>query len=106
MAVKLILFNNGLQILGDVENKDEKGNSVIVSKPVQLVMSPSEDPSKKGQVNLGFAPFLQYAEEWKTGVSFVVTDILTVVTPLAELVNGYNTTYGTGLILPPGIVGA
>lgn len=103
MAVKIVMFNNGLQIIGDVVNKDGNANAVIVSKPVQLVFAPSEDPSKKGSASLGFAPFLQYTEEWKTGVSFVVTDILTVGTPLTELVNGYNQTFGSGLILPGGI---
>lgn len=103
MAVKILMFNNGLQVIGDVVNKDTTGNAVIVTKPVQLVFSASEDPSKRGQANLGFAPFLQYAEEWKTGVSFMVSDILTVVTPAVELVNGYNQTFGSGLVLPGGI---
>lgn len=103
MAVKILMFNNGLQIIGDVTNKDTTGNAVIVTKPVQLVFAPSEDPSKKGSSSLGFAPFLQYAEEWKTGVSFMVADILTVATPMVELLNGYNQTFGSGLVLPGGI---
>jgi hypothetical protein len=103
MAVKLLMFNNGLQIVGTLEKKDEDGKSVVISKPVQLVMIPNEDPSKKGQVNMAFAPFLQYAAEWEKGISFMVADILTVVTPLRDLENNYNTTFGTGLLLPPGV---
>lgn len=103
MAVKLIMFNNGLQIIGTLEKKDEDGKSVVISKPVQLVMMPSEDPAKKGQVNMAFAPFLQYATEWESGISFMVNDILTVVTPLRDLENNYGTTFGSGLLLPPGI---
>ena len=104
MAVKLIMFNNGLQVLGTFEKKDEDGKSVVLSKPVQLVMVPTQDQTAKpGQVNMAFAPFLQYTEEWDKGMSFMVADILTVVTPARDLENNYNTTFGSGLMLPPGI---
>lgn len=104
MAVKLIMFNNGLQILGTLEKKDEDGKSVVISKPVQLVMVPNQDPAgKPGQVSMAFAPFLQYTEEWEKGVSFMVADMLTVATPARELENNYNTNFGSGLLLPPGI---
>lgn len=103
MAVKLLMFNNGLQILGTLEKKDEDGKSVVISKPVQLVMIPNEDPAKKGQVNMAFAPFLQYTTEWENGISFMVSDILTVATPLRDLENNYGTTFGSGLLLPPGV---
>ena len=104
MSVKLVMFNSGLQILGNFENKGDDGKSVTISKPVQLVMMPSQDPAaKQWQVNMAFAPFLQYTEEWEKGVTFMVADMLTVVTPARELENNYNTTFGTGLLLPPGV---
>jgi hypothetical protein len=106
MSVRLLVFNNGLQIVGDFKSKDESGNAVIITKPVQLIFMPNEEPNAKGKMGIAFAPFLQYTEDWKTGVSFVVTDILTVTTPIAELVNNYNTTFGSGLVLPPGVLGA
>lgn len=103
--VKLVVFNNGLQVIGVYETKNEKTGSITISKPVQLVMMPqaSTPTSKDGQVGMAFAPFLQYTEEWKTGLTFVVTDILTVATPLRDLVNSYNQTFGSGLVLPPGV---
>ena len=106
MSVKLVMFNNGLQLLGTLEYKDEEKKAIVLSKPVQLVMMPNQDPTgKPGQVNMAFAPFLQYTEEWTTGVTFVVGDILTVATPLSELFNSYNESFGTGLIVPPGVRG-
>lgn len=106
MSVKLILFNNGLQIIGDVTDKDEEKKAVIVTKPVQLMLMPNQDPSApKGQVGMAFAPFLQYTTEWETGVSFVVGDILTVVSPMTDLLNSYNASFGSGLVLPPGVRG-
>jgi hypothetical protein len=104
MSVKLVVFNNGLQIMGDLVDKDEEKKAVLISKPVQLIMVPNQDPAaSKGQVGMAFAPFLQYTEEWERGVSFVVGDILTVGTPQIELLNSYNTTFGSGLLLPPGV---
>ena len=102
MSVKLIMFNNGLQVIGEYERKVESEGVAVIKKPVQLVMMP-KDAVQPGQVGMAFAPFLQYATEWETGVSFLVTDMLTVVTPVTELLNSYNTTFGSGLVLPPGI---
>lgn len=106
MSVKLVIFNNGLQVIGDVVDKDEEKKAVVITRPVQLVMMPNQNQdAKPGQVGMAFAPFLQYTTEWETGVSFVVGDILTVVTPLAELLNSYSTSFGSGLIVPPGVRG-
>jgi hypothetical protein len=107
MSVKLVVFNNGLQIIGKFVGKDEELKTVAISKPVQLVMMPNQNAdAKPGQVGMAFAPFLQYTEEWESGVSFSVGDILTVAAPLRELENSYNTSFGSGLLLPPGVVGA
>jgi len=93
-----------LQVLGSFESKDETKGVIIISKPVQLIIMPNSDPSgKPGQVGMAFAPFLQYTDEWKDGVKFVVSDVLTVVTPIRELVNSYNQTFGSGIVLPPGV---
>jgi len=103
MSVKLIVFNNGLQIVGDVVGKDVEAGKVVVEKPVQVIMAPSKDRGGNDSATLGFAPFLQYSVQWKTGIPFTVADILTVVDPLNELVSSYNSTFGSGIILPPGI---
>jgi hypothetical protein len=100
--VKLVSFNNGLQVLGTYEKKDEEGKAVLLSKPVQLVMVPKNAETKDGQVGMAFAPFLQYAEEWTTGVTFSVADVLTVTTPVRDLLNAYNSAFGSGIVLPGG----
>jgi hypothetical protein len=102
--IKLLVLNNGLQIIGGLEDRDDKSGVILISRPVQLVILPNDDPAgKPGQVGMAFAPFLQYTEEWTTGVKFVVTDVLTVVSPIRNLVNSYNTTFGSGILLPPGV---
>lgn len=102
--IRLIVMNNGLQLIGSYESKDTDKGVIVVSKPVQVIIMPNSDPAvKPGQMGMGFAPFLQYTEEWSTGIRLVVSDVLTVSTPIRELVNSYNTTFGSGLVLPPGV---
>lgn len=102
--IKLIMFNNGLQVIGFLEAKNQEKQALTISKPVQLVMVPNQAAqAKEGQMGMAFAPFLQYAEEWKTGISFSISDVLAVVTPVRDLMNSYNGTFGSGLVLPPGV---
>ena len=103
LGTKLIVFNNGLTIIGQLETKD--ATSVTISKPVQLVTLPNQEPgAKPGQVGMAFAPFLQYTKEWEDGIPFVVADILTVVSPVTDLENSYSTAFGSGLVIPPGVL--
>lgn len=102
--VKMLVFNNGLQIVGNLLEVDANTSKLTVEKPVQLVFLPEGQEGQEGQgkVNMAYAPFLQYTEEWKTGVKFSVADVLSVVTPAAELVNKYRTSFGSGIVLPTG----
>lgn len=102
--IKLVVFNNGLQMIGSVDVKNYDDLSITISKPVQLVMVPSNTPqAKEGQMGMAFAPFLQYTEDWEAGVKFSTRDILTVTTPVRDLISSYNSLHGSGLVLPPGI---
>lgn len=100
--VRLIMLNNGLQLVGVYEGKEENSGSILLSSPVQLIIIPQKEGSPN-QIGMAFAPFLQYTEEWKTGIKFVVSDVLTVATPVRDLISSYNQTFGSGLVLPPGV---
>lgn len=100
--IRLVVFNNGQQIVGDFERVNDAINKVSIKKPVQLLMVPNKNATVPGETAMAFAPFLQYTEEWETGVPFSALDIMTVVVPARELVNHYNTTFGSGLVLPTG----
>jgi hypothetical protein len=97
--IKLLVFNNGLQLVGKLLEANAETGKVRVEKPVQLIFLPA-DNDPQGRVNMAYAPFLQYTEEWKTGVAFSISDVLSVATPAIELVNKYSASFGSGLILP------
>jgi hypothetical protein len=63
-----------------------------VKKPVQVVVQ----PTKEGPM-MGFAPFLDYAEEFATGIELQKNDVLCVTTPSRELENQYNQVFGSGI---------
>jgi hypothetical protein len=89
MTVKLITFKTNHTIIAKTELD---GNNVTVKEPVQVIMQPSE----KGPL-LAFAPFLEYASEFKTGITFDMESVLCITTPMVELENQYNQVFGSGI---------
>ncbi len=89
MSLKLITFKTNQTIIGDV---DHIGGEYVVKQPVQVIVQPTKDGPM-----MGFSPFLDFCEEFNTGIKFLSTDILTVTTPAIELQNQYNQVFGSGI---------
>lgn len=90
MSIKLVTFKTNHTIIADVDCNDN--NEVILKQPVQVVMQPSKDGPM-----MGFGPFLDYAQEFKTGIKFSMNDVLCITTPVVELENQYNQIFGSGI---------
>jgi hypothetical protein len=75
---------------------EELGNKLFetfkVKQPVQVVVQPTQ----QGPM-MGFAPFLDYAEEFESGIELNKRDVLCVTTPSRELENQYNKVFGSGI---------
>lgn len=78
--------------MGDVTEKD---TFVEVSKPVQVVSVPPSAQNPNGGV--AFMPFLEYSDEFRTGIKIQKEDILTITTPVRDLENQYNQVFGSGI---------
>jgi hypothetical protein len=89
MTVKLITFKTNQTILAEVL---EKENEVMAKQTVQVVVQP-----QNGQPMMGFVPFLEFTQEFKTGITFNKLDILSINTPVVELENEYNRLFGSGI---------
>ena len=89
MTVKLITFKTNQTVMADVT---EQVDVVVAKQTVQVVVQP-----QNGQPMMGFVPFLEYTEEFKTGIEFNKSDILTINTPVRELENEYNRLFGSGI---------
>ena len=90
MSIRLITFKTNQTLIGEVDCTDN--NEVIIKQPVQVIMQ----PTKEGPM-MGFAPFLDYAEEFKSGIKFGMDNILVISTPVRELENQYNQVFGSGI---------
>ena len=89
MTIKLITFKTAHTVLGDVT---ETTDGFTIKEPVQVIMQ----PSKEGPM-MAFAPFLDYAEEFRTGIPINREDVLCVTSPMRELENQYNQVFGSGI---------
>ena len=96
MTIKLITFKTNHTIMGEVT---EQTDSIKVKQPVQVVSVPPRSANDPGSV--AFSPFIEYAQEFKTGFTINNEDILTISTPVEELENQYNQIFGSGIVVPP-----
>jgi hypothetical protein len=90
MSIKLVTFKTNQTLIGEVDCT--KDNEVVIKQPVQVIMQPSKDGPM-----MGFAPFLDYAEEFKSGIKLSMDSILVITTPVRELENQYNQIFGSGI---------
>jgi len=98
MTLKLITFKTNHTILGET---NEQTAFVEVTKPVQVVSIPPSPQNPNGGV--AFAPFLEYCDEFKTGIRIERSDILTMTTPVRDLENQYNQIFGSGITIASSI---
>lgn len=82
MAIQLVTFKTNHTILTDIV--EETDTTVSMKEPVQIVIAPTQ----QGPM-MQFVPFLDFAEEFNTGVTINKADILTITTPSTELRNKY-----------------
>jgi hypothetical protein len=102
--IQMITFKTNHTLIGDVIYDGVYGEGVVkIKQPVQVVQQPTKD----GPV-MGFAPFLDFCEEFITGITIRNEDILCTTTPVTELLNEYNKIFGSGIEvinrMPKGLV--
>jgi hypothetical protein len=90
MKLRLITFKTNQTVLGTVS--EENPAFIVMEKPVQVIVQPTKDGPM-----IGFSPFLEYSEQFNTGINFEVEDILCVTTPVTELQNQYSQMFGSGI---------
>ena len=90
MTIKLVTFKTNHTILAEVDCT--KNDELVLKEPVQVIMQ----PTKEGPM-MAFAPFLEYCEEFNTGIKITMDNVLCITTPSRELVNQYNKLFGSGI---------
>lgn len=90
MTLKLVTFKTNQTLIGEIVN--ETDSHLTIKQPVQVIVQ----PTKEGPM-MGFSPFLEFAEEFKTGITLPKENIQCTTTPMVELKNQYNQVFGSGI---------
>jgi len=85
-----VTFKTNHTILAEVDCT--KNDELVLKEPVQVIMQ----PTKEGPM-MAFAPFLEYCEEFNTGIKITMDNVLCITTPSRELENQYNKVFGSGI---------
>jgi hypothetical protein len=96
MSLKLVTFKTNHTIIADIDCVSD--SEILLKQPVQVVMQ----QTKEGPM-MGFGPFLDYCEEFKTGIKVYMQDVLCITTPIVELQNQYNQVFGSGITIASSI---
>lgn len=92
MSIKLITLKTNHTLLAEVSEDKE---IFKLKEPVQVVSVPPRTQGEQG--GIAFSPFLEFSEDFKTGITIYKMDVLAVTTPVVELLNQYNTIFGSGI---------
>jgi hypothetical protein len=95
-----ITFKTHQTIIGEMIEQGDVG--VLVKNPMQVIAVPPRSATDPGGV--GFAPYLAFVEEFDKGINFKNDDILTVNTPVSDLLAQYRKMFSRIEIAPPGLV--
>ena len=97
--VKCFTFKTHQTIIGEVV-EDNIGEFKL-KNPMQVIAVPPRSANDPGGV--GFAPYLAFVEEFDRGIKFKLDDILTVNTPVPDLLSQYTRMFSRIEIAPAGL---
>lgn len=95
-----VLKGNPTTFMGEFV-ESENDFQYVVKTPVMIMLIPPRTPEEGTSVS--FVPFLQFTDEFKTGVTFHRADVLTIAEPVTELRNQYSSIFGSGIVLASGL---
>ena len=99
MNIKCITFKTHQTIIAEVTLE---GDAVtLVKNPVQVISVPPRSANDPGGV--GFAPYLAFVEEFDKGITLKNEDILTINTPVADLLENYRKMFSRIELAPAGL---
>ncbi len=97
--IKCITFKTHQTIIAEVV--DEGNVGVKVKNPMQVIAVPPRSANDPGGV--GFAPYLAFVEEFDKGIVISNDDVLTVNTPVSDLLEQYRRMFSRIELAPAGL---
>jgi hypothetical protein len=93
MTIKLTTLKTGQTFIAELDCTGEK--EISLKQPVQVILQNTQ----QGPM-MGFAPFLDFAEEFLTGIKISMDNVICITTPTTELVNQYTKSLVVAFKLP------
>ncbi len=97
--IKCITFKTHQTIIAEVT--DEGNVGIKVKNPMQVIAVPPRSANDPGGV--GFAPYLAFTEEFDKGIVINNDDVLTVNTPVTDLLENYRRMFSRIELAPAGL---
>lgn len=92
MSVQVIKFVNGEEVIASIGK--ETDDTLTLSKPAIVMLAPNQS----GGVSVQMGPWCPHSD---ADIPVSKSHILYRIEPNTELLNGYNTNFGSGLVVPP-----
>jgi len=96
--VVLLQLITGAMVIGKV-SLGSNSSTITIKKPAAILMG-MDQQTGKGIVHL--SDFLPFSEDTPGGkeVTFALNHVLFFSSPAKEMFNSYNTTFGSGIVIP------
>lgn len=91
LNIRLLKLINGEEILGKVV--DETDTQIVVDKPVIIMLAPGQN----GNISVQMGHYCPHTEE---KIAFNKQHVVFNVEPKTDLLNGYNSAFGSGIVVP------
>lgn len=93
--IKLITLKSEKTYMAEIVDDEKYRGAIVMKQPLQVVLVPPQRPGGEGSI--AFIPFIEFSEEFKTGIPISPNDVLTVTTPVVQMINQYNQLFGSGI---------
>jgi len=88
--IKVVKLITGEDVVADIEIVDQSSGKVVVLKKPQRFMVTSE--------GVGSIPLVPFSNDESYAIS--LSHVLLIADPDPDIKNGYNSQFGTGIVLP------
>lgn len=94
--VQILKLSSGEEIIGQVTDLVvEERQIIVMEKPAVIVLQPTDN---EGKFSIGLAPYVPYAVD--NTIHLMPNHVIGVMQPTQQLLDEYNTHYGSSLITP------
>ena len=95
--IQIVKLTTGEDLIGDITEEEIDGRGfLLIKKPAIIMIMPK--PGSETDYTVGLAPYAPFAKDHK--VPIFPAHVVSVYDPGKEMLNTYNTKFGSGIVTP------